>query len=50
MSARPSQTWTLLGKDLRLEWRAKARLVAVGVFVGVLVTVGVFVGVGGTGV
>ncbi len=32
MSARPSQTWTLLGKDLRLEWRAKARLVAVGVF------------------
>jgi len=32
MSAIRSQTLTLLAKDLRLEWRAKARLVAVGVF------------------
>ena len=32
MSALRSQTLTLLAKDLRLEWRAKARLVAVAVF------------------
>ena len=32
MSELRSQTLTLLAKDLRLEWRAKARLVAVAVF------------------
>ena len=32
MSALRSQTLTLLAKDLKLEWRAKARLVAVAVF------------------
>ena len=32
MNGLRSQTLTLLAKDLRLEWRAKARLMAVGVF------------------